>query len=68
MPTDAERAAIDATVNALQIAVLLAARIDADHEELRRAITRAARSLAALAPKRVPMSPRRTRADSKAGG
>ncbi len=49
---DAETRAIDAAVNALQVAVLLVARIDADHDELRRAIVRAARSLATLRPKR----------------
>jgi len=52
MPTNAEKAAIDDAVNALQIAVLLTTRLDADQEELRRAITRAARSLAAINPRR----------------
>lgn len=52
MPTHEEKAAIDDAANALQIAVLLAARIEADQEELRRAITRAARSLAAINPRR----------------
>ncbi len=52
MPNDAEKGAIDAAVNALHVAVLVVARIDADHDELRRAIVRAARSLATLQPKR----------------
>jgi hypothetical protein len=50
VPTDPEKAAIDEAANALQIAVLLAARIATDQEELRRALTRAARSLATCAP------------------
>lgn len=44
-------AAIDEAVNALQAAVLLAAQIEAEQRELRGAIDRAARALAALAPK-----------------
>jgi hypothetical protein len=50
VPTNAEKAAIDEVANALQIAVLLAARIATDQEELRRALTSAARSLATCAP------------------
>jgi hypothetical protein len=49
MPMDAERAAIDDAVNALRIAVLLAKRIDAEHEALHRAVERTARSLALIA-------------------
>jgi hypothetical protein len=47
MPTDDTRRAIDEAANALQTAVLLVTQLTADHEELRRAVTRAARSLAA---------------------
>ena len=47
---DRIRAAIDEAANALQTAVLLAAQIEADQRELRRAIDRAARALAALKP------------------
>ena len=50
MATDPIRAAIDEAVNALQTAVLLAAQIEADQRELRRAADRAARALAALKP------------------
>jgi hypothetical protein len=49
--TDQLRTAIDEAANALQIAVLLAAQLDTDHRELRRAIDRAARALASLKPK-----------------
>ena len=45
---DRIRAAIDEAVNALQEAVLLAAQIEAEQRELRGAIDRAARALAAL--------------------
>ena len=48
--TDPQQAAIDAAVNALQAAVLLAARIQADQAELRGAIDRAAQALATLKP------------------
>ena len=48
--SDPIRVAIDAAVNALQTAVLLAAQIDADQRELRRAIDRAALALAQLKP------------------
>ena len=48
--TDQIRAAIDAAANALQTAVLLAARLEVDQTELRRAIDRAAMALAALKP------------------
>ena len=51
MATDPIRAAIDAAANALQMAVLFAAQIEADHRELRRAIDRAAKTLATLKPK-----------------
>ena len=50
VPSDPIRGAIDEAVNALQTAVLLAAQIEADQRELRRAIDRAARTLAALKP------------------
>lgn len=49
--TDPEKAAIDAAVNAIQAAVLLAAQIEVDQAELRRAIDRAATALATLKPK-----------------
>jgi hypothetical protein len=49
--TDQLRTAIDEAANALQIAVLLAAQLDTDHRELRRAIDRAATALASLKPK-----------------
>ena len=52
MATDPIRAAIDAAANALQTAVLLAAKLEADQTELRRAIDRAARALATLKPSR----------------
>jgi hypothetical protein len=52
VPSEAEKAAIDKAANAPQIVVLLAARIETDQEELRRAVARPARSLATLAPKR----------------
>ena len=42
---------IDGAVNALQAAVLLAARMEADQRELRDAIDRAATTLATLKPK-----------------
>jgi hypothetical protein len=45
------RAAIDAAVNGLQSALLLAAQIERDQAELRRALDRLARALAALKPK-----------------
>jgi hypothetical protein len=45
------RVAIDHAANALQAAVLLAARIEADQRELRAALDRAARALTALAPR-----------------
>ena len=45
---DRIHAAIDEAVNALQAAVLLAAQIEAEQRELRRAVDRAARALAAL--------------------
>jgi len=48
--SDRIRAAIDEAANTLQAAVLLAAQIEADQRELRRAIDRAARALAALKP------------------
>ena len=48
--TDPIREAIDAVANALQTAVLLVARLEADQAELRRAIDRAARALATLKP------------------
>ena len=48
--TDPIRAAIDEAVNAFQTAVLLAAQIEADQRELRRAVDRAARALPALKP------------------
>ena len=48
--TDPIRAAIDAAANALQTAVLLAAKLESDQAELRRAIDRAARALATLKP------------------
>jgi hypothetical protein len=44
--TDPIREAFDAAANALQTAVLLAARLETDQTELRRAIDRAARALA----------------------
>ena len=47
-------AAIDEAVNALQSAVLLAAKIEADQQTLRRSIDRAARALAALTRKGDP--------------
>ena len=49
--SDRMPAAIDEAVNALQAAVLMAAQIEADQRELRGAIDRAARALAALTPK-----------------
>ncbi len=49
--SDSEKAAIDAAVNALQAAVLLAARMEADQRELRDAIDRAATTLAVFKPK-----------------
>ena len=49
--SDSEKAAIDAAVNALQAAVLVAARMEADQRELRDAIDRAATTLATLKPK-----------------
>jgi hypothetical protein len=52
--TDPRGAAIDAAVNALQAAVLLAGQIEMDQAELRRAIDRAAQSLAMLKPKEKP--------------
>ena len=53
MVVDSDRihAAIDEAVNALQAAVLLAAQIEAEQRDLRRAIDRAARALASLTPK-----------------
>ena len=48
--TDPIREAIDAAANALQTAVFLAAKLEADQAELRRAIDRAARALATLRP------------------
>ena len=48
--SDRIRAAIDEAANALQAAVLLAAQIEDEQRELRRAIERAARALAALKP------------------
>jgi hypothetical protein len=48
--TDPIQAAIDEAVNALQTAVLLAAQIEADQRELRRAVDRAAGALASLKP------------------
>ena len=52
MASDPVRAAIDGAANALQTAVLLAAKLEADQVELRRAVDRAARALAALKPRR----------------
>jgi len=52
--TDPDRAAIDAAVNALQAAVLVAATLEADHAALRHAIDRAAHALATLTPKEKP--------------
>ena len=49
--TNQEQAAIEAALNALQVAVLLAARMDADQAELRCAIERAVAELATLKPK-----------------
>lgn len=49
--SDRIHAAIDEAVNALQTAILLAAQTEAEQRELRRAIDRAARALAALTPK-----------------
>ena len=49
---DRIRAAVDEAVNALQAGVLLAAQIEAAQRDLRLAIDRAARALAALRPKR----------------
>lgn len=49
--SDRVRAAIDEAVNALQAAVLLAAQIEGEQRDLRRAVDRAARALAALRPK-----------------
>ena len=51
MATDPLRTALDDVANAMQAAVLLAARLETDQTELRRAIDRAARALAALKPK-----------------
>jgi hypothetical protein len=45
------RVSIDNAANALQAAVLLVARIEADQRELRAALDRAARALTALAPR-----------------
>ena len=45
---DRIHAAIDEAVNALQAAALLAAKIETDQRDLRRAIDRAARALVAL--------------------
>jgi hypothetical protein len=50
---DRIRAAIDGAVNALQAAVLLAAKIEAEQQDLRRAIDRAARALKSLTPTRI---------------
>ena len=47
---DPWRTAIDEFANALQIAVLLAAKLEADQAELRRVIDRAAAALASLRP------------------
>ena len=49
--TDPEQAAIDAAVHELRIAMLLAARIEADQAELRCAIERAAPELASFKSK-----------------
>ena len=50
MATDRIRAAIDEAANTLQTAVLLAAKLERDQAELRRAIDRAAKALATLHP------------------
>jgi hypothetical protein len=44
------RAAVEECADALAAAVLLAARLGADHADLRRAIDRAARALATIQP------------------
>lgn len=51
---DRIHAAIDEAVNALQAAVLLAAQLEAEQRDLRRAIDRAARALVALTPTKDP--------------
>ena len=51
VPTDPVRAALDEVSNAIQSAVLLATRLDADQTELRRAIDRVARALATIKAK-----------------
>ena len=51
MATDPIKRAVDDAVNALQSAVLLAAQLEGDQAELRRAIERAAHALATLTPK-----------------
>jgi hypothetical protein len=53
VPSESDRlkAAIDAAANALQSALLLAARLEAEHADLRSAIERAAKALAALKPR-----------------
>lgn len=50
MASDALRAALDTVVNAVQAAVLLAARIEADQMALRAALDRAAAALTTLKP------------------
>lgn len=51
MPDDRLQAALDALANSIAVAVLLAARLEADRAELRRAIDAAAAALNTLKPK-----------------